>query len=150
MSNHQPLNIKITISAPIQDVWNAWTIPEQFKQWYMPAPFSVSDCQLDLKVGGKISVDTKAPDGTVTPLSGEFLVIQQPNKLVMTNSPLDKDGHKLFEIKHTLLLSEENGQTMLDLTSEVLNAGPEAEPFLSGMEQGLVQALDQMTSLVTK
>lgn len=51
----------------------------------------------------------------------------------MTNPPLDADGNKLFEIQHTLLLSEANGQTTLDLTSEVLSAGPNAEQFLRDM-----------------
>ena len=149
MGNYKPLNIKRTIEASRQAVWDAWTIPEQFKKWYMPAPFSVPSCEFDLRPGGKLKVDTKGPDGVIMPMVGEFIVVNEPEKLVMTNSPLGPDGNKLFEIQHTLILNETNGQTMMDLTSEVLSAGPNSEQFLSGMEPGLKQALDQLARLVT-
>jgi uncharacterized protein YndB with AHSA1/START domain len=150
MNNYKPLNMTRTIHASRQAVWDAWTQPEQFKQWFMPAPYSVPSCEFDVRPGGLLHVDTKGPDGAIMPLIGEFKVVDEPVKLVMTNSPLGPDGNKLFEIRHTLLLSETNGQTTLDLTSEVLSAGPNTEQFLSGMEPGLKQALDQLVSLLTK
>ncbi|MGH7234672.1 MAG: SRPBCC family protein [Candidatus Saccharimonadales bacterium] len=148
MSSYKPLNIKRTFRASRQAVWDAWTIPDQFKQWYMPKPFSVPSCEFDLRPGGKIHIDTQRPDGNIMPLSGEYIEVIEPEKLVMTNSPLGPDGNKLFEIQHTLLLSEDNGQTTIDLTSEVLSAGPNADQFLNGMEPGLKQALDQLGSLL--
>jgi len=149
MSDYKPLHITRKMTASRQAVWDAWTQPEQFKQWFMPAPFSVPDCEFDLRPGGKLHIDTKGPDGAVMPLTGEFNVVEAPSKLVMTNSPLDADGNKLFEVRHTLHLSEADGQTTLDITSEVLLAGPNADQFLSGMEPGLNQALDQLANLVT-
>ena len=150
MSDYQPLRISRTFAAPRQAVWDAWTQPEQFKQWFMPAPFSVPACELDVRPGGQLRVDTQGPDGAIMPMTGEFKVVDEPAKLVMTNSPLDAAGNKLFEVQHTLLLSESDGQTTLDITSEVLSAGPQADQFLSGMEPGLNQALDQLISLVTR
>jgi uncharacterized protein YndB with AHSA1/START domain len=148
MNDYKPLNIKRTFKASRQAVWDAWTQPEQFKQWYMPAPFSVPSCEFDVRPGGQLRVNTQGPDGAIMPLTGEFKVVEEPVKLVMTNSPLGPDGNKLFEIQHTLLLSETDGQTTLDITSEVLSAGPNAEQFLSGMEPGLQQALDQLAGLL--
>ena len=150
MTEYKPLNIQRTFKASRQAVWDAWTKPEQFKQWYMPAPFSVPSCELDVRPGGQLRVNTQGPDGAIMPLTGEYEVVEEPTKLVMTNTPLGPDGTKLFEIRHTLLLSEADGQTTLDLTSEVVSAGPNADQFLSGMEQGLKQALDQMSELVSK
>ena len=148
MPDYPPLHLTRTFAAPRQAIWDAWTTPDQFKQWYMPAPFSVASCEFDVRVGGALRVDTQAPDGSIMPLTGEYRVVDEPTKLVMTNSPLDDDGNKLFEIQHTIILIEENGQTTLDITSEVLAAGPHAEQFLQGMKPGLEQALDQMKSLV--
>lgn len=149
MNDYKPLNIQRTIAAQRQAVWDAWTKPELFKQWFMPSPYSVANCTFDLRPGGQLRVDTKGPDGAIMPLVGEFNVVEAPTKLVMTNSPLDANGNKLFVVQHSLVLTEENGQTLLDLTSEVLSAGSEAAPFLSGMEPGLQQALDQLISLTT-
>ncbi len=151
MSDYQPLHISRTFTAARQDVWNAWTQPEQFKQWYMPAPFRVPSCEFDVRPGGQLRVDTQGPDGVIMPLTGEFKVVDEPSKLVLTNSPLDADGNKLFEVQHTILLSEnDDGHTTLDITSEVLSAGPNADQFLSGMEPGLNQALDQLANLLAK
>ena len=149
MADYKPLNIKRTFAASRQAVWDAWTKPEQFKQWYMPAPFSVAKCEFDVQPGGQLQVDTQGPDGNIMHMTGEFKVVDEPAKLVMTNSPLGPDGNKLFEIRHTLVLAETDGQTTLDVTSEVLSAGPDAAPFLAGMEPGLNQALDQLGALVT-
>jgi uncharacterized protein YndB with AHSA1/START domain len=148
MADYQPLNIKKTFNAPRQAVWNAWTQPEQFKQWYMPAPFTVPACEMDVRPGGKMNFDSQGPNMPLMHAVGEFKVVEEPSKLVMTNAPLGPDGQPLFEVQHTIVLTEANGQTTLEITSEVLNAGPNADQFLSGMEQGLTQALDQLADLV--
>ncbi len=150
MNDYKPLNIQYTFEAPRQAVWDAWTQPEQFKQWYMPAPYSVPSCEFDVRPGGQLRVDTKAPDGRIMPMTGEFIVVEEPAKLVMTNSPLDPEGNKLFEVQHTVLFTETDGNTTLNITSEVLSAGPQADQYLRGMESGLKQALEQLNDLVTK
>ncbi len=148
MSDYQPLHMSRTFNAPRQSVWDAWTKPDEFKQWFMPAPFSVASAELDVQVGGQIKIDTKSPDGSIMPLQGTYTTVEEPNRLIMTNSPLDADGNKLFEVQHTIVLTEADGKTTLDLTAEVLWAGPNSEQFLQGMEPGLKQALDQMQTLV--
>jgi uncharacterized protein YndB with AHSA1/START domain len=148
MTDYQPQNITRTFEVPRQVVWDAWTNPSQLKEWYMPKPFGVKSCELDVRPGGLIKIYTQGPDGTIMPLTGEYKIVEEPSKLVMTNSPLDADGNKLFEIRHTILLTENNGQTTLNITSEVLSAGPDAEQFLSGMKPGLEQAFDQLEDLV--
>jgi uncharacterized protein YndB with AHSA1/START domain len=149
MTDFAPLTITRTFEAPRQAVWDAWTKPEQFKQWFMPKPFSVPACELDVRVGGKLKVDTMAPDGSIMPLVGEYLEVDEPSKLVTTNSPLDADGNPLFVVKHTIELTEANGGTILNITAEVLSAGPNAEQFLSGMKPGLEQAFDQMAEMLS-
>jgi uncharacterized protein YndB with AHSA1/START domain len=149
MSDYQPLEISRTFDAPRQAVWDAWTQPEQFKQWFMPAPFTIPSCELDVRVGGDLRVDTQGPDGVIMPLVGKYTVVDEPSKLVLVSSPLDADGNKLFEVQQTVTLTETAGKTTLNITSEVLSAGENAEQYLSGMEQGLNQAFDQLSSLVT-
>ena len=47
-------------------------------------------------------------------------------------------------------IRKEDGRTTLDITSEVLSAGPHAAQFLMGMKPGLEQALTQLAELLTK
>ena len=150
MTDYPPLHTTRIFDAPSKAVWDAWTNPEQFKQWYMPAPFSIAACEFDLRPGGKLRVDTQAPDGSIMPMSGEFKVVEEPLKLIMTNSPLDASGEKLFEIQHTLVFTEENGKTTLHITYEVLSAGPQADQFLAGMQPGLERALNQLADVLIK
>jgi len=150
MTTYPPLHTTKIFTAPGQAVWDAWTTPSLFKQWYMPAPYSVPSCKFDVRPGGQIHIDTQAPDGSIMPLIGEFKVVEEPTKLVMTNSPLSPTGEKLFEIQHTLQFSEADGKTTLTITSEVLFAGPQADMFLQGMKPGLEQALDQLATVITK
>lgn len=149
MSDYQPLHITRTFTAPRQAVWDAWTQPDQFKQWFMPAPFSIPACELDVRPGGALRIDTQSPDGTIMPVTGEYTVVEEPSKLVMTTSPLDADGSKLFTVQQTLVLTESGGQTTLDITAEVLSAGPNADQYLQDMEPGLQQAFDQLGSMLT-
>ena len=116
----------------------------------MPAPFSVPNCEFDVRPGGLLKIDTQGPDGAIMPLTGEFKVVDEPSKLVLTNSPLDGDGNKLFEIQHTVELAEVDGQTTLSITSEVLSASEHADQFLSGMKSGLEQAFDQLGTLIDR
>src|SRR5580765_3409965 len=103
MHDYIPLHISRSFEAPRQAVWDAWTQPEQFKQWFMPAPFSVPDCELDVREGGKLRVDTQGPDGVIMPMTGAYKVVDAPSKLVFTGSPLDADGNALFEVQHTVV-----------------------------------------------
>lgn len=150
MNDYKPLTIERTFAASRQAVWDAWTQPDQFKQWFMPLPFTIPSCELDVRTGGQLRVDTQSPDGTIMPVTGEYTEVDEPAKLVMLSSPLDADGNKLFEVRHTVVLSETDGTTTLNITSEVVWAGPNADQFLSGMEPGLKQAFDQLASLLTK
>jgi uncharacterized protein YndB with AHSA1/START domain len=150
MPDYQPLHLTRIFTAPRQAVWDAWTTPEQFKQWYMPAPYSVASCEFDLRPGGQLRVDTQSPDGTIMPMTGEFKTIDPPSTLVITNAPLDANGKKFFEVQHTLVLTEVDNTTTLAITSEVLFAGPAADQFLQGMQPGLEQAFDQLADLLTQ
>src|SRR6476469_1148805 len=111
MSNFEPLHLQRTFSAPRQAVWDAWTQPDQFRQWYMPAPYTVSSCEFDVRPGGKLHLDTKSPEDVIMPVEGEFLVVEEPSKLVLNNRLLDADGNELFNVQHTVVLTEEDGKT---------------------------------------
>jgi uncharacterized protein YndB with AHSA1/START domain len=147
-SHYKTLNITRTFNVPRHLVWAAWTTPEHFKEWYAPDHFTVPVCELDVRPGGQLRVDMKGPDGMVYPSSGVFKEVIKPERLAFTNSPLDADGNKLFEVLHTATFTEHDGKTVLSLTSQVVSAGPDAAPYLTGMEAGLAQAIQKLDRLV--
>jgi uncharacterized protein YndB with AHSA1/START domain len=150
VSKYKKLHFEYTYSVPRETVWEAWTNPIQFAKWYAPDSFTIPVCELDARTGGKLRVDMQGPDGTMYPSSGLYREVRRPDLLRFTNSPLDYKGDKLFEVLQTIRLTEAGSNTtVLSLTSEVVSAGPNAAPYLAGMEMGLKQALQKFQALVT-
>jgi uncharacterized protein YndB with AHSA1/START domain len=147
-NKYKTLAIKHTFDANREVVWQAWTDPMQFAEWWSPDGFTVPVCELDVQPNGKLRVDMKGPDGTIYPSVGVYKEVIEPERLSFTNIPLDNEGNELFEVLQTLTLIENGNKTDFELTAEVLSATPEAAPYLSGMEPGLKQALGKLDTLL--
>jgi len=142
--DYKTLTISYELQASRDKVWDAWTKPEQFALWWSPEHFTIPICELDVRPEGTLRVDMKGPDGNIYPSIGTYKEVVRPDKLSFINSPLDKEGNKLFEVLQTVELTENNGKTLLKITSEVVSATPEAQPYLAGMEIGINQALQKL------
>ena len=64
LANEATVTITRVFDAPRALVWAAWTDPKRMAQWWGPKGFTNPVCELDLRVGGKIRIDMRAPDGT--------------------------------------------------------------------------------------
>lgn len=147
-NKYDPLTITYTFDTDKESLWKAWTEPEEFSKWWSPDMFTIPRCELDVRPGGKIVVDMKGPDGTVYPSLGEYRDVIVNEKLSFTNTPLDSNGNKLFEVLQTIVFNQTDNKTTLTITAEVLNATPEAKPYLAGMKAGLEQALGKLAQFV--
>lgn len=130
--------------APIEVVFKAWTDSDSLQRWWGPKGFTNPRCEVDVRAGGAIRIDMRAPDGVVYPMIGEFREVHQPDRLVFTSGALDELGVPLFEILNTVLFEAEGGKTRLTLRAGVLTATAKAAPYLGGMEQGWSQSLDRL------
>ncbi len=70
------------IDAPRHLVWEALTKPEHLKEWYMPKPWGVSNCELDARPGGIFSIDVASPEGQEFPNLGCVLDVVPLERLV--------------------------------------------------------------------
>ncbi len=57
------LEVKRTVDAPVEQVYEAWTDPTELKQWYSPEGLTVPELEVEPKVGGIHKVVMLAPDG---------------------------------------------------------------------------------------
>jgi len=76
------------VDVPPKLVWRAWTEPEHLKVWFCPAPWSVSDCEIDLRPGGMFRTVMRSPDGEAFPNLGCFLEVIPERRLVFTDALL--------------------------------------------------------------
>ena len=78
------LEVRRTIRAPQQRVFDAWTKPEELKRWHAPGPLTVSLAEIDLREGGKYRIHMRAPDGTEHKVSGVYREVDPPRRVVYT------------------------------------------------------------------
>ena len=83
-SGHE-VRIERTFAASAEDVFDAWTSPEVMRRWFHCAPdWDTPVAEVDLRVGGKVRVVMRRPDGTEAEAQGEYRLIDRPHRLVMT------------------------------------------------------------------
>ena len=87
--------IERTFTAPIEKVWEMWSTSEGFASWYGPQGATIPTATMDVTVGGKrhICMAMEGPQGAMEMwFAGEYLEIDEPNKLVYTEAMSDADG----------------------------------------------------------
>ncbi|MEO5807798.1 SRPBCC family protein [Devosia sp.] len=88
MSNPD-LDLTITriIKAPRAAVWDAWTDPRSFEQWWIPEPALCRVTEWNLTPGGGFQTLISENGGDFTPhLNGCFLAIDAMDRIVFTNA----------------------------------------------------------------
>jgi len=78
------LVVRRTIKASAARVFEAWTQPEQLRQWWGPRPVTCSAAELDVRVGGTYRIGNLLPDGRVLWISGTFEIVEPAHRLVYT------------------------------------------------------------------
>jgi len=145
-----PMEMEITrvFRAPRSLVWQAWTEVDKLQQWWGPMHFTNPRCEIDLRVGGPIRIDMRAPDGIVFPMSGEYEQIVPPERLVFLTSALDEQGEPIFTNRNTVLFREIDGATEISIHTRVIDAKAAAWQYLKGMREGWSSSLDKLETFV--
>ena len=149
-SREHELVLTRTIDAPRELVWAAWTDPKHVAQWWGPKGFTNPVCELDVRPGGTIRIDMRAPDGTVYPMAGIYQAIDTPARLVFTSAALDEAGKPLFEVLNTVTFAAQGGKTKLTVQAKVVKSTAKAAPYLDGMEEGWKQTIERLAGHVAK
>jgi uncharacterized protein YndB with AHSA1/START domain len=135
-----------TFNAPRTLVWQVWTEIDKLQQWWGPQHFTNPRCEIDLRPGGRIHIDMRAPDGVVYPMGGEYQQIVPPERLVFLTSALDEQGEPIFVNRNTVLFREVEGGTEVSIHTVVLNTTPHAMHYLKGMREGWSGSLDKLSN----
>ena len=86
--------IERIFDAPVDLIWQMWTQPDHFKEWYGPEGFTVPVAEMDVRVGGKRLVCMESPDRSMKMwMTGEYLEVVSNERLVYTDSMSDENGN---------------------------------------------------------
>lgn len=111
------ITVIATITAPIDKVWNYWTLPEHITQWYFASDdWHAPGAENDFQVGGKFTTRMEAKDGS---FGFDFNGIYDEIKTKELISYTMEDGRKA-----SILFSENGNETIVTETFEAENENP--------------------------
>jgi uncharacterized protein YndB with AHSA1/START domain len=76
------------IDVPVEAVWEAWTTPSSLREWFVPKPWTIAACEMDVRPGGLFSTTMRSPEGEEFPNVGCFLEVVEGRRLVFTDTLL--------------------------------------------------------------
>ena len=81
------LEITRVIKAPRNAIWQAWTDPAQFAQWWIPAPALCRVVTMDVRPGGALVTEMSEAGGDFGPhMDACYLAAEEGHKIVFTNA----------------------------------------------------------------
>ena len=90
--------IERDFDAPVGLIWQMWTQPDLFKEWYGPAGAEVPVADMDVRVGGTrlVCMEVQTPNGPMRMwFTGEYREVVEHERLVYTESTSDENGNVL-------------------------------------------------------
>lgn len=82
------LKLERDIDVPVELVWKAWTTPEHLREWFVPKPWTITACELDLRPGGIFATTMRSPEGQEMPNIGCYLDVVPLKRLIFTDTLL--------------------------------------------------------------
>ena len=99
-----------TFNGPAPIVFEAWTKPELFRQWWVPKSMGMSllSCEMDVRVGGKYRLVFAHEASESMAFFGTYLEVTPQSRLAWTNEEGGDDGPVT-----TVTFEEQDGKTLL-------------------------------------
>ena len=154
----QTLVLTRVFDAPRIQVFNAWTQPEQMKQWWGPKGFTCPVCKIDLHPGGQYLNCMRSPEGKDYWSKGIYQEIEEPQKIVCTDSFADEKGNFVSpedygmssdwprEALVIVIFTEHAGKTRLMLQHAPIKPGRECDMC----QQGWSESLEKLAEYLAK
>lgn len=137
------LIVSRAFDAPARRVFEAWSRPELFKQWWVPksAGMTLISCEMDVRTGGRYRLEFGHPafDQPVA-FFGRYIEVIPPSHIVWTNE--ESAGGAVT----TVTFEENGGKTLLVLRE--LYPSKEALDASAGGAEAMPDQLAQLEELL--
>jgi uncharacterized protein YndB with AHSA1/START domain len=131
------VRISRIIDAPREDVFRAWTEPEQIRIWWGPGAFTCPEAAVDLRPGGSYRFAMQPTEGDRFIVGGTYREVQPPARLVYTwrweTGPAADGSESLVTVEFL----DKGERTELVLTHGELPETHTPEPYKMGWDGGL-------------
>lgn len=148
--------------APVEQVWNAWTVSEQVKRWWGPMGFTCPVADMNFQVGGVSLVCMRAPaeyGGQDLFNTWTYTTIVPTELIEFVQNFADKDGNKVdpsahglppdipYDVPHRLTFKA-IGDNRTEFT--VSEFGYPNDEIVAMSKSGMEQCLDKLAASLEK
>ena len=133
--------------APAARVFAALTTPALLRRWYGPPGWSMTVCEIDLRVGGAWRFVSSRPDGRAVGQKGVYREIVPARRLVNTEAWEDWDAGETLV---TTTLDEHTGRTTLTSTMLFPSRDVRDTVLHSGLRQNAGALWDKLAALLAE
>jgi len=139
--SERELVVTRSFNGPARLVFEAWTRPELFRQWWVPksSGLTLLACEMDVRVGGGYGLVFSHPQAP-QPMAffGTYLEVMPHSRLVWTNDESDEGAVT------TVTFEDQGDATLLSVhdlypSREALDAA-----IASGSQEGMQESLGQL------
>lgn len=130
------VRLRQTIAASRDDVFDAFTEPEQIREWWGPGAFTCPRAEIDLRTGGRYRLEMRSPEGHEMAVVGTYEVVERPHRLVFTwrwEGIPDGEPESLVSVE----FRDADGDTEVVVTHGRFPAGHETADYRNGWTSGL-------------
>jgi len=139
-TSERELVVTRTVNGPARLVFEAWTKPELFRQWWVPKSLGMSlrSCEMDVRVGGTYRLEFE-PDGVA--FFGTYNEVTPHSRLVWTNEESDEGSVT------TVTFAEESGKTLV-VMHELYPSKEALDAAGTGAAEAMGETFDQLDELL--
>ncbi|CAN5393901.1 SRPBCC family protein [soil metagenome] len=131
-----------TFNGPAHLVFEAWTKPELFKQWWAPKSFGLTmlSCEMDVRLGGTYRLVFSHP-GSEQPVAffGKYIEVTPPTRFAWTNEESGED------VTVTTVTFEQRGDETLVVMHDLYSTKEALDDAIaSGSTSGFSETFEQL------
>src|ERR1700741_4198475 len=142
--SERELVVTRAFNAPARLVFEAWTKPELFKQWWVPKSMGMflRSCEMDVRVGGRYRLVFGQDASNTDEFFGRYIEVTPPWRLVWTNEEGGEGGPVT-----TVTFEERGGKTLLVLR-ELYSSKEALDAAGTGAADAMVETFSQLDELL--
>jgi uncharacterized protein YndB with AHSA1/START domain len=133
-----------TFNGPARIVFEAWTTPELFKQWWVPKSMGMflRSCEMDVRVGGRYRLVFGHDPANPAEFFGRYVEVTPHSRLAWTNDEGGEGGSVT-----TVTFEEKGGKTLL-VMSELYPSKEALDAAGTGAADAMVETFAQLDELL--
>jgi len=142
--SERELVVTRTFNAPARIVFEAWTRPELFRQWWVPKSMGMSllSCEMDVRVGGRYRLEFAHGDSQ-SAFFGTYKEVTPHSRLVWTNDE-GADGGAVTSVT----FEEKGGKTLLVMHDLYPSKEALDDAMASGSTTGWSEQFEQLDAFL--